>query len=48
MLCNYCHFTFRYYEGFKPSLVICDPELSRLILVKYFDKFNIRPVSTYN
>lgn len=33
-----------YYEGFKPSLVICDPELSRLILVKYFDKFNIRPI----
>ncbi|XP_063437510.1 cytochrome P450 3A4-like isoform X1 [Mytilus trossulus] len=33
-----------FYEGFKPSVVVCDPELSRLILVKHFEKFHIRPI----
>ncbi|KAJ8311576.1 hypothetical protein KUTeg_010931 [Tegillarca granosa] len=33
-----------YFEGFRPSIVVNDPEMAKNILVKYFDKFHARPI----
>ncbi|XP_033725113.1 cytochrome P450 3A12-like [Pecten maximus] len=33
-----------FFEGFRPSIVVNDPEMTKEILVKHFDKFDVRPV----
>ncbi|XP_021345680.1 cytochrome P450 3A28-like [Mizuhopecten yessoensis] len=33
-----------FFEGFRPSIVVNDPEMTKEILVKHFDKFGVRPV----
>lgn len=35
---------FGFFEGFKPSIVITDPEMAKQVLVKHFDKFHVRPI----
>ncbi|ESO81948.1 hypothetical protein LOTGIDRAFT_170488 [Lottia gigantea] len=37
---------FGFYEGLRPSIVVCDPVLIQQILVKQFDKFQSRPLCT--
>ncbi|XP_060077359.1 cytochrome P450 3A12-like [Ylistrum balloti] len=33
-----------FFEGFRPSIVVNDPEMTKEILVKHFDKFHVRPI----
>ncbi|XP_061185431.1 cytochrome P450 3A28-like isoform X1 [Saccostrea echinata] len=35
---------FGFFEGFRPSIVISDPEIAKQVLVKHFDKFHVRPI----
>jgi hypothetical protein len=37
----------RFYEGLRPSVVICCPDLAHKVLVKHFNKFSTRPVGIY-
>ncbi|KAK3095663.1 hypothetical protein FSP39_017328 [Pinctada imbricata] len=33
-----------FFEGFRPSVVINDPEMARQVLVTHFDNFHVRPI----